>query len=131
VRESETFRRLEQKLGAITNQQPGWPLERWYEKVRDLSILEFSDGDLCIACRQDVHLTHVLPVAIDRVLSDPLAGDNYDGELLVAIASIPASRWGDIGMEKERLCRYVKSLKCDVDDSDVNAAIQQLRYLCR
>src|SRR5207245_1667482 len=54
---------------------------------------------LAKACRQNVWLPQVVPVAVEVLKSDPKAGELYEGELVAALKSIVAGFWlkhGDI-----------------------------------
>jgi len=70
-----------------------YSLPQWYHRVRQKRLSELSLDDLCIACRQDVYLGSVMPLALRRLLSEPLAGYTYPGELLVAVMGIPKGYW--------------------------------------
>jgi CDI immunity proteins len=56
-------------------------------------LADFGDEDLCIAVRQQLFLEHVVPVAVYRLQQNPLAGKKYDGELIVALKSVPRDYW--------------------------------------
>jgi hypothetical protein len=91
-----TFEEIDRFNGIIVpdqDQTAGFPLESWYRSIRQRRIREFSIGDLSRACRQVLHAEHVLPVAIEQLEQNPLAGEQFDGELLVALKSIPRDFW--------------------------------------
>ena len=56
-------------------------LEEWYRKVEVVPLLELSDGDLARACRQNLFLESIIPIALERIRASPAAGDLYDGEI--------------------------------------------------
>lgn len=89
-----TFREIEKRLNipdASESQKES--LEVWYESVRDTPIAELTIEDICKACRQVIFPDDVVPEAITRFKADPAAGEKYDGELLVALQSVPREYW--------------------------------------
>jgi hypothetical protein len=89
--DSLTMRQLEEHP-----EQPIHPrcsLEEWYVSVRDTPIRDLSVGDLARAIRQKLFLHALVPLVVERPTADPLAGDIYDGELLVALRNIPKAFW--------------------------------------
>lgn len=69
------------------------PLPTWYRAVCEIPIDQLGLEDICKACRQQIHLEHVVPLALRTLKSEPLAGEMYDGELLVSLKSVPADYW--------------------------------------
>jgi hypothetical protein len=61
--------------------------------VRDTPLSEFADEDLCKACRQELYPKWVVPHAISRLKVNPFVGERYEGELIVALDSIPNDFW--------------------------------------
>jgi hypothetical protein len=89
-----TFSQCENEMGiTMADNQFDSALGTWYSSVRDKKLSDFDDGDLSIACRQELYLDHVVPAAVERLRSDPLAGKKYEGELLVALQSVPTDFW--------------------------------------
>ena len=89
-----TFRQLESSKEQERVAQSGTsPLEAWYEAVRDKPISAFSYNDLCIACRQQVFPETIIPIAIETLRKDSLAGEMYDGELLAAMSHVGREYW--------------------------------------
>ena len=89
-----TFRQLEsRKDGELVAQSGTSPLERWYEAVRDKPIGVFTIEDLSRACRQQVFPSAVIPIVIETLRKEPLAGEMYDGELIVAMTHIDREYW--------------------------------------
>lgn len=91
---STTFRNLE---GGGKSGDRGAPsrFDVWYERVSDTPIEDLAVGDLCRAVRQQLHLEHVLPVALRHLAVDPLAGEKYDGELAFAVTALSAQFWAE------------------------------------
>ena len=101
-----TFRALDEAAGVIWTteaSEAALPLPQWYVCVRDTPIHELSVRDLCIACRQSIHLDEVVPAALNRLAEDPLAGHKYDGELLAAMRSIEPRFWNSHREDARRL----------------------------
>ena len=121
-----TFRTIEKQLGvAQVDSCPTESLEIWYESVRDKPISDFDIEDVCRACRQEIYPEHVVPVAIQRLQEDALAGEKYDGELLVALNSIRREFWA----AHLDLARSAASLLSTVDTdahSDLGEDVRQL-----
>ena len=79
------------KLSAATEEE--FPLPAWYRLVSDTLLDELGLEDVCKACRQQIHLEHIVPRALRILKAKPLVGEMYDGELLVALKSIPSEYW--------------------------------------
>jgi hypothetical protein len=77
-------------------------LEDWYIEVRDTPITGLTLGDLARACRQAIFPEAVVPVCLDRLEVDPLAGDLYDGDLVRALKGLPKDYWRTHRVEMER-----------------------------
>ena len=71
------------------------PLPTWYRSIMETPLSQLEVGDLSKAIRQNIHLMHVVPFAVDHLVRDPVAGDVYDGELLCSMASIPSHYWAE------------------------------------
>lgn len=63
-------------------------LDEWFSSILDVPIDELEVGDVARAIRQDIFLTEVLPKAEDILRKDPLAGEDYDGQLISSIATL-------------------------------------------
>jgi hypothetical protein len=125
---AETFRVIEESL-AVKWSASKTPtgLEQWYERVRDKPLAEFSDEDLCIACRQELYLEWIVPRAISRIRINPLAGERYDGELLVALHSVPKQFWIDHAELARGLRMVINSSRIDTSFEDVAESVRSLR----
>jgi hypothetical protein len=91
-----TFAMLDREKG-IPDLAPAtgeeYPLPAWYRAVRETPIEELRLEDICKACRQQIHIGHVVPIALRVLQSEPLAGEMYDGELLASMKTIPPDYW--------------------------------------
>lgn len=63
-------------------------LDEWLSSIVDEPLDELDVGDIARAIRQDLFLVHVLPRAQSILQGDPLAGCDYDGQLISSIASL-------------------------------------------
>ncbi|WP_434605122.1 contact-dependent growth inhibition system immunity protein [Pseudomonas sp. R1-7] len=86
------FRELERKknLDWLPEEDPS-ALTEWYLSVRDIPLTKLGVGDICRSLRQNLFVCDVLPVAVEMLSSDVLAGERYDGELISAIAGLNVS----------------------------------------
>ena len=120
MNDSVTFRQLESSRSDWNEVTSGdSSLDDWYRSVRDTPISELDDGDLSRACRQCLYLDHIVPLAVARLEQEPLAGDIFDGELLVAMKMIPTSFWMNDQRYSEQLLRVVNQAKELSDDEDI------------
>jgi len=125
-----SFRTIEARLGIRGTAGRGdSPLESWYASVRDKPLSQFSDKDLATCCRQRLYLEFIIPFVINRLEQDPLAGHLYEGELLVALASLPTDFWKHSSTSASRVRNILESLHLQIGDEDVLNAIQHLRSL--
>src|SRR5215469_89938 len=107
-----TFHQIEQQQQInVQGAELDSSLGQWYDSVRDKPISAFSDEDLSVACRQGLHINYVIPTAIERLQHDPLAGDKYDGELLVALKSVPGDYWAANSAQVNRLKQLLVSIR--------------------
>jgi hypothetical protein len=124
--DDKTFRQLEQQMSIhVEVDADSSLLGEWYESVRDKRIVDFSVDDLCIACRQGLFLDFLLPVIADRLGSDPLAGTQYDGELLISLKHIPREYWNIFHNLATRVKSAINSIG-DHLDSDLKVDIAAL-----
>lgn len=91
-----TFATLDREKGVP---EPGlasdneYPLAAWYRSIREVPLDQLGLEDIAKATRQQVHIEHVVPLALRLLQADPLAGEMYDGELLVSLKSVPSHYW--------------------------------------
>ncbi len=100
-----TFAILDKEKGipdppGVTDEE--FPLPAWYRAVRKTPLENLGIGDLCKACRQEIHLEHIVPLAIDALEKKPLAGELYEGELLAALCGLPRKYWSEHHVEADR-----------------------------
>jgi hypothetical protein len=95
-RTEKTFANLDREMGIRETPPPPegeFPLPAWYRSVKTVPLDKLDLEDICKACRQKIHLDHVVPIAVRMLQSDRLAGEFYDGELLVSLGSVPVAYW--------------------------------------
>lgn len=63
-------------------------LDEWFSSILDVPLNELDVGDISRAIRQDLFLADILPIAEVILKEEPLAGEDYDGQLISSIASL-------------------------------------------
>lgn len=89
--ELTTFRDLDGN--APSDEEDDAPLPRWYRSVRDVPLVDLEDGSLACAVRQQLFLPQIVPQVLARLQANPLAGEQYEGELFEALNAIPPMVW--------------------------------------
>ena len=69
------------------------PLPAWYRSVYHIPLDQLTVQDLSKAARQQIHPERIVPLVIERLQNEPLAGEMFDGELLASLRSIGADYW--------------------------------------
>lgn len=111
-----TFRDLDGDIKRPTT--PASSLDAWYDKVRDVPISELETADICRACRQELFLEHLLPIAFQRLRNDSLAGSVYDGELAVSISRIPLAFWSNNKAMTVKAFECISEALPQIDDDE-------------
>jgi hypothetical protein len=62
-------------------------------RLRKVPVGQLTVGDLRMLLLQDVGTYWLMPLALDRLQDDPLAGDLYPGALLNAVLAAGKSYW--------------------------------------
>ncbi|MSU36442.1 MAG: hypothetical protein EXS36_15365 [Pedosphaera sp.] len=106
-----------------------YPLQAWYRSIRQKPIREFAVEDLCKACRQVMHIEHVVPVAVETLARYPQAGELYDGELVLALKSIPAAFWPEHRAVANTLQQIIEQHLPDFDEDVQDDARELLTRL--
>lgn len=121
--ESLTFRDLDHDVACLGGDTA---LDEWYKSVRDIPLVDLDDECLARALRQQLFLPSIVPQAIARLQANPLAGSQYEGELLAAIGTIPASFWTDDKIHAHQTKNIVNGLLNEEVDKGVQALAQEL-----
>jgi CDI immunity proteins len=89
-------------------------------ELRRKPLADFEVGDLRVAIQQEIGPLHrLVPRAVEVLAANPLAeGDNYPGELLLAVLAIDKSywhehvdEWGDVNVIADNVmqaCEYIR-----------------------
>ncbi len=120
-----TFEQLEQQTVAGEQLNATSALGEWYESVRTTPIERLSVEDLAIAVRQNLFLREIVPLALKVLDHEPLAGSQYDGELLAAMNSVPTQFWMANSSAAESLKKILNCLVSPVDP-DIAADMKAL-----
>ena len=104
-----------------------YPLPAWYRSVRETPLDELGLEDICKACRQQIHLEHIVPIALQHLQADPLAGETFDGELVVALRCVPREYWPDRPDQARALVSILdRVLSGNAADNDVRQDVEDL-----
>lgn len=93
---SETFAKLDLAKGIRPLPEKHgdeMPLPAWYRSVYHTPIDQLTIEDLSKAARQQLHVEQIVPLVIERLREEPLAGEMFDGELLTSLSSVVTSYW--------------------------------------
>lgn len=64
------------------------------QRLRKVPLNELTTDDLRFLVGQKIGLAHILPIAFELLAENPtIAGEMYPGDLLWAVASVPADFW--------------------------------------
>ena len=124
-KKSVTFRNLD---GDVSLNASASSLDEWYVSIRDTELSGLRDSDLARACRQQLFLEEVIPEVIERLNVNPLAGDIYEGELMLSIKPVPKGFWLDHHDCAEKMRKLVfefKELRLDDDFREDFESIKQ------
>jgi len=102
----------------------------WYASVRETEIEALDECDLARCLRQNVWVSYVIDEALRRLESDPMAGGLYDGELLDALCSVPATHWNESPNRKLRMASILGQVDEGELDADVKECVSHLRGQC-
>lgn len=123
-----TFAILDRDRGIpdpLPSAEEEFPLPAWYRAVRDTPLEQLTVEDISKACRQQIHLDHVVPRALHILQTQPLAGEMYDGEVLASLSAIPQEYWHSHVADAESLREIVQSLPQNVD-ADLQRDVERL-----
>jgi CDI immunity proteins len=106
-----------------------YPLPAWYRAVRDTPIEKLALEDIAKATRQQIHLEHVVPVALRLLEVDPAAGHMYDGELIASLVPVPVEYWLQHAGEAQSLRLSIeRARQYGIQDleKDLNALVRKV-----
>lgn len=104
-------------------------LDEWFSGILDISIDELEVGDVARAIRQDIFLECILPKAEVILQKDPLAGEDYDGQLISSIASLNHSEIKSALPSLRRISSFLNQLDKTSLDSQVVMDIAKIDKL--
>ncbi len=91
-------------------------------KLRKKALKDFTNEELRLSISQNSSLKYLVPLAIERLLKDPLAkGDIYQGDLMNAVLTVEKKFWVDdlngyIPMLKFIIEKALSTVKANPDD---------------
>lgn len=116
-----TFAELDKQKGIsnpATSTEEEYPLPSWYRSIREVPLNKLGVEDIGKACRQKMHLEHVVPLALELLEANPLEGEMYDGELLVSLKGVPRDYWS-VHVDDKSLCLGIIEKVIDALPEDV------------
>ncbi|AOR65485.1 contact-dependent growth inhibition system immunity protein [Pectobacterium wasabiae] len=94
-------------------------LDEWFSGILDAPLDELDVSDVARAIRQDLFLADVLPKAEIILKKNPLAGYDYDGQLISSIVSLNSDK-----IKVALPCfRRVSSLLSQLDKNNLDAKL--------
>ncbi|UYA60502.1 hypothetical protein NAL19_2367 [Pectobacterium sp. F1-1] len=106
-------------------------LDEWFSSVIDVSLDELGVGDVARAIRQDLFLADVLPKAEIILKQDPLAGDDYDGQLISSISSLNSDEIKVALPCFQRISSFLNQLDKNNLDGQIVMDIEKIEKLSR
>jgi len=104
-------------------------LDEWFDGVLDISLDKLDVGDVARAIRQELFLKEVLPRAEAILRQDPLAGEDYEGQLISSIASLNSNEARTVLPNLLRIVSYLNQLDKSTFDSQVIKDIEKIDKL--
>ena len=101
-------------------------LDEWFSGVLDISLDELDVGDLARAIRQGLFLAEVLPRAEVILRQDPLAGEDYDGQLISSIASLDSNEAKSVLPALLRISSFLNELDKSIFDNQIVKDIEKI-----
>ena len=103
--------------------EPCSTLGEWYAAIRTLQIDSLTDGDIARCIRQKVALNPILQNALRRLSDNPLAGDQYDGELMASLSQVSPLEWTSAGITLSDALTLWEMLMGRLPELDVESGI--------
>lgn len=124
-----TFRSLQIANNSSREPSNRSSLDQWYNSVFDIPLEKLSTGDLARAIRQDIFLAEVLHRAEIILQLEPLAGEDYDGQLISSIASLTRVEAEPVVPCLRRISNYLTHIDKSGYDSQIINDIQKIVQL--
>lgn len=122
-----TFRKLIGNINATKELSSQSSLEQWFERVIDIPIDELTIGDLCRAIRQGIFFNQLIIIVFNFLKEDPLAGENYDGELITALCTMKDKDIKDHNVIFIDIIEIINQISLDDIDYNLRMAVLKLR----
>lgn len=106
-------------------------LDEWFSDILDVPLENLSVGDLARAIRQDLFLAEILPKAEIILKQDPLAGEDYDGQLISSIATLTSYEITEILPSLREIADFLKQLDKTNFDNKIAMDIEKIDKLSR
>ena len=106
-------------------------LDEWFSDILDVPLENLSVGDLARAIRQDLFLAEILPKAEIILKQDPLAGEDYDGQLISSIATLTSYEIKEILPSLRKISDFLNQLDKTNFDNNIAMDIEKIDKLSR
>ncbi|MDQ1087527.1 contact-dependent growth inhibition system immunity protein [Siphonobacter sp. SORGH_AS_1065] len=98
-------------------------------KLRDKKLQSYSTEDLRVMIGQNIGLTWLIPLALDKLQVDILAeGDFYEGDLLVSVLKTSPSYWRNHSLELATFTTLLEKSLTSLATSDAPKAVLENVY---
>jgi len=106
-------------------------LESWYHDKRLVPFGELSAWDVSRAITQRICLEQLVPIAIELLQENPMAGEWYEGDLLDAMRKVPIAYWSTHIGQRDAMkivCeRVVEHEDYKNDQADIDSILDELK----
>lgn len=106
-------------------------LDEWFSDILDVPLENLSVGDLARAIRQDLFLAEMLQKAEIILKQDPLAGEDYDGQLISSIATLTSDEIKEILPSLIKIADFLNQLDKTNFDNKIAMDIEKIDKLSR
>lgn len=129
-----SFQKLDEQMGKSllpeSEEANEWPLEAWYRSVYKKAFNDFDALDLSRSCQQHIHLDYIVPYSLSVLEYEPLVGDWFDGQLLLALFGLSIRYWQMHPDQAKTLLEIASSTlshpEHDVDDPELYSKLSQV-----
>jgi len=104
-------------------------LDEWFSGILDISLDKLDVGDVARAIRQDLFLAEILSRAEVILRQDPLAGEDYDGQLISSIASLDSNEARSVLPALRRISYFLNQLDKSIFDNKLIEDIEKIDKL--
>jgi hypothetical protein len=95
-------------------------------RLRHQPLTAFGIEDLRITILQNIGLKYLVPLAIERLLDDPLSqGDYYPGDLLNAVLRTDHSYWGLYPDQRKEICNIAECAMRQLDQTKEDVSVER------